>query len=245
MISEDEMKYMSSKGAIVVLIVLSLSIIPSGCSSFRNFTGKWVMNIGRVEFVQKGSEITGVIEGYGGNWHESFQGTVNGNEATFSTDWFGDFTLVIDGDRIRSKSTDVSFCGTRRDVTEELPEGCGFSGKWMVALNPAYAEQTKGVPPPIPVIPEGAYMILTQTAENVTGNMYGGDGKVFDSITGKVNWGKGWKMDGSATIGKATFIINAAETGIEMIFGTGYASQFCAVRDGVPSAYIIFFTCKP
>lgn len=239
------MNHRPSKGKMVVLILLSLSIMFLGCSPSYNFTGMWVMNVGMVDFVQNGNEITGVIKGYGGNWDESFQGTVNGNEATFSTDWFGDFNLVIDGNQIKSNSQEISFCGVRRDVTEQLPIGCGFSGKWIVAPNPAYTEQTTGTPPPISGIPDGAYMILTQSGENVMGDMYGGNGKIFDSITGRVDWGKGWRMHGSMNLGEVAFLINASETGFEIIIGTDSASQFCAVRDGQPSAYIMYFTCQP
>lgn len=205
----------------------------SGCAPANNFAGTWTMNLGKVNFVQNGNEITGAIDGYGGNWKENFQGTVNGKEANINTNWFGNFTLVINGNQIKSKSPDPAFCGIRSVVTEELPKGCGFSGKWILPSKNTF--------------PKGTYMLLMQTAQNVTGDLYDGNGKMLDSVKGSVNWGKGWMMYGTTTQqGDITFYMNSSETGFEIVFGnSSNKQQLCAVREGQTSAYIMYFTCQP
>lgn|SRR5574341_257979 len=213
------------------LFIIAATSLFYGCAPGNNFAGAWIMNIGKVNFVQNGNLLTGVIAGYGGNWNETFQGTINGNEAAFSTDWFGDFTLVLEGDRIKSKSPDLSFCGIRSAVTEELPKGCGFSGKWNLPSNNFY--------------PDGTYILLTQTAQDVSGNIYDSNGKILDAITGSVNWGKGWRMNGTTNLDPVTLNMNSAETGFEIMFDPSNKSHLCAVREGQTSAYLGYFTCQP
>jgi len=199
----------------------------------NKFTGEWVMNIGTVNFVQHGNDVTGTIAGYGGVWNQSMTGKAKGNEVSFSTSYLGDFTLVLDSSRnqLKTKSPDLSFCGIRSDVTQEVPKGCGFTDKWIVAPNN--------------IFPQGTYIVLTQTADQVTGNMYDGNGQIFDSITGTVYWGKGWRMNGTTNLDPVTFIINAAETGFEIVFDPSNNLQLCAVREGQTSAYLGYFTCQP
>jgi len=217
------------------LLIAVLSSITFGCGSVKkSFAGTWTANIGTVNFVQNGSEITGSIQGYGGFWNETLKGTINENdEAVFNTDWLGDFTLVLTDDIFKSKSGEISFCGIRSDKSQELPAGCGFSGKWIV--------------PSKSVFLDGSYMVLKQVGENVTGELYDGNNKSYDSFTGKVDWGKGWRVNGaSKQRGELSLWINASETGFEFIYGNSPNSQqLCAFRDGQASAYIGSFTCQP
>ena len=181
-----------------------------------------------------GDQVAGVIEGYGGFWNETFSGTINENgEAVFSTDWFGDFTLVLTDHTFKSKSSELSFCGIRSDVTEELPAGCGFSGKWLV--------------PSKSVFLPGSYIILKQVGDQVTGDLYNGTDSIYDSFTGEVEWGKGWRANGtSSQRGELTLGINPGETGFEFLYGNqGNSQQLCAVREGQPGAYLGSYTCTP
>jgi hypothetical protein len=215
----------------ILIVLLSGMILGCGPAAVKNnFTGAWTTNIGKVDFQQTGNEVAGKIAGYGGNWNESFTGTVNENgEAVFNTQWFGDFTLVLTGDTFKSKG-ELSFCGIR--ASQELPAGCGFSGKWKVS-------QSKG-------IKNGSYIVLKQVGADVTGDLFDGNNQSYDTFTGKVEWGKGWRMTGtSAAYGELTLDINAAETGFVIIYGSNYDTQLCAVRDGQASAYLGSFTCAP
>jgi hypothetical protein len=216
----------------ILSIILSGMTLGCGPATLPvTFSGAWTTNVGKVNFQQTGNEIVGTIAGYGGFRNEPFTGTVNeSGEAVFSTTWFGDFTLALTGDAFKSKSGKISFCGIRG--SQELPAGCGFSGKWIV--------------PSKSVFPDGSYAVLKQVGESVTGDLFDGANKSFDSIIGKVEWGKGWRMIGtSAQRGEVTLGINAAETGFEIVYGTDFAAQLCAVREGQPSAYISSFTCAP
>ena len=216
------------------ILTFLLGSVVIGCSpaaSPKTFAGAWATNVGKVNLMQEDNKILGSIEGYGGSRNETFGGTINANgEADFSTTWFGDFTLVLGDNTFKSKSSELSFCGIRG--TDELPSGCGFSGKWIV--------------PSKSVFLDGSYMVLKQVGENVTGDLFDGNNKSYDSFTGKVEWGKGWMMVGtSPQRGEVTFWINAAETGFQIVHGNAFDQQLCAVRDGQPSAYIMSFTCEP
>lgn len=217
-------------------LVLALTILPTACGPASlpadSFAGTWTANIGTVNFTQDGDTVTGVIDGYGGAWDETFTGALNENgEAVFSTEWFGDFSLILDGDTFRSATGDTSFCGARgADV--RLPDGCGFSGKWIAASNSPKEE---------------GYMILTQTGNHVTGDFYNALGEKYGAFDGSVDWGKGWRANGTLTErGDLTLWINASETGFELLYGGGdNPNQLCAVRDGIASAHLGYFACEP
>ncbi len=222
--------------------ILLISAVLVGCGSAvtqapapvtGTFAGTWTTNLGTINFVQEGNTITGVIQGYGGNWNETFTGTIDANgEAAFDTQVLGGFSLVLDSeDTFKSTSSELSFCGIRG--SQELPSGCGFSGKWIVPAKHVFLD--------------GSYMILKQVGENVTGDLYDGNDKVYDSFTGKVNWGKGWMANGeSKQRGELSLWMNAAETGFQFMYGnSGNSQELCAVRDGVSSAYLSSFTCEP
>ncbi len=224
------MKTVSSK--IFVLLVL-ISLL-AGCTPRGNtIAGTWIANIGTINFVQKGNKITGTIEGYGGQWNnKTFEGTLTDNQAAFKTEWFDDFTLVFEGNTFKSASPDLGFCGILSNKTNELPAGCGFSGKWTIPDKPGF--------------PSGSYVELKQVKENVTGTFYSGDGKVYDTVSGAVEWGKGWRMNGTTgKHGKITLDINSAETGFMIVTDDfPYDAQLCAVREGQTNAYLGWYYCK-
>lgn len=223
--------------ALLGCLMLALSMSLSGCGPATpaiNFAGTWTANLGTINFVQNGNELTGNIEGYGGNWNETFNGTINEKgEAVFETEILGSFTLILNGeDTFKSISEELSFCGIR-GVNMELPAGCGFSGKWIV--------------PSKSVFLNGSSMVLRQVGGNVTGDLNDENGNSYDSFTGTMEWGKGWRANGeSAQRGDLSLWINSSETGFEFIYGEGGNSQeLCAVREGVDSAYLGSYYCTP
>jgi hypothetical protein len=230
------MHYMKIKFLLGCLIlVLSISLIGCGPAALppSGFAGTWTTNLGMLNIVIKNNEVTASIEGYGGFWNETFTGTINETgEAVFETEILGGFALVLSGDTFRSTNPDLSFCGAR-GVDMELPSGCGFSGKWIVPAKSVFLP--------------GSYMILTQSGATVTGDLYNDNGSVYDTFTGTVDWGKGWRANGmSIKRGELSLWINAAETGFEFIYGVGgNPEELCAVREGVDSAYLNSFYCQP
>ena len=222
----------------ILTLAISTSLIGCGPATVNSsvFAGTWTTNLGAVNIVQKGDELTATIEGYGGNWNEVFTGTVNGdNEAVFDTEVLGEFTLVLSlsmtGDTFESTSTELSFCGIR-GADMELPSGCGFSGKWIV--------------PSKSVFLPGSYMILTQVGENVTGTIYDGNDKTYETFTGVMEWGKGWRANGEySERGEISLWMNASETGFQFMTDKGNIQELCAVREGAESAYLGSFYCEP
>jgi len=218
-----------------LIVALSLSLISCGPATLpaNSFAGTWTTNLGAVNMTVKNKEITAKIEGYGGNWNETFTGTINETgEAVFQTDILGGFTLVLGGDSFSSSNPDLSFCGVR-GVDMELPAGCGFSGKWLTSSR-------------FPATDKG-YIILTQIGAVVIGDMYNAMGEKHEAFTGAVEWGKGWRANGvTLRRGDLSLWMNSSETGFQMIFGNSdNPQQLCAVRDGIKSAYLGYFTCEP
>lgn len=216
-----------------ILVLCVLGSLLMGCTPPGNtIAGTWIANIGKVNFIQKGDKITGTIEGYGGQWNEVFEGTITNNMAVFDTEWFGEFTLVFDGDTFKSGSPDLAFCGIRAGGKNELPAGCGYSGRWNV--------------PPQAAFLEGSYLELKQVEENVTGTFYNGDGIIYDTVSGSVYWGKGWMMDGTtAKHGKIMLDVNAAETGFMITSDEfSYDQHLCAVREGQTKPYLGSYYCE-
>ena len=218
----------------ILILALSASLIGCGpVTQVNSFAGTWTTNLGTINFVQNGTEVTGNIAGYGGNWNETFTGSINENgEAVFDTEVLGGFTLVLhEDDTFKSTSADLSFCGIR-GADMELPAGCGFSGKWIV--------------PSKSVFLPGSYMLLKQVGENVTGEIFDGNGNAYESFNGKMEWGKGWRANGTyKERGEISLWMNAAETGFEFVGPKGNIQQLCAVRDGADSAYLGSFYCEP
>jgi hypothetical protein len=218
----------------ILILALSTSLIGCGpVTQVNSFAGTWTTNLGMINFVQDGNDLTGNIEGYGGFWNETFTGTINENgEAVFETEVLGDFTLVLnEDDTFKSTSADLSFCGIR-GVDMELPAGCGFSGKWIV--------------PSKSVFLPGSYMILKQVGENVTGTIYDENDNDYETFTGVMEWGKGWRANGEySERGEISLWMNSAETGFQFMTSKGNIQELCAVREGVDSAYLSSFYCEP
>lgn len=217
-----------------LMIILGVSLIGCGPAqlSAESFAGTWTTNLGTVNFTQNGDEVTGDIEGYGGFWNESFAGTLaeNGN-ANFETEILGNFTLIIIGDTLKSSNPELSFCGIR-GADMELPQGCGFSGKWFV--------------PSKHVFLPGSTIILKQVGENVSGEIFDENGNPYETFNGVMEWGKGWRANGQfSERGEISLWMNAAETGFEFMSENGNSQQLCAVREGVDSAYLSSFYCEP
>ena len=217
-------------------IILVAAIALTGCGPLTpasSFAGTWTTNLGTINFMQNGNELTGTIEGYGGFWNETFTGSINENgEAVFDTEVLGSFTLALNSENtFRSTSTDLSFCGIR-GVDMELPAGCGFSGKWIV--------------PSKSVFLPGSYMTLKQVGENVTGTIYDENDNDYETFTGVMEWGKGWRANGEySERGEISLWMNAAETGFQFMSEKGNIQELCAVREGVDSAYLSSFYCEP
>lgn len=217
-----------------LILAFSISLIGCGPASLpiSGFAGTWTTNLGTVNMVVKNSEVTLNIKGYGENWNETFTGTINENgEADFETEILGNFSLALNGDTFKSTSSDLSFCGVR-GVDMELPAGCGFSGKWIV--------------PSKHVFLPGSYMLLKQVGENVSGEIFDGNGNPYESFNGKMEWGKGWRANGEfSERGEISLWMNAAETGFEFMGEKGNIQQLCAFRDGVTGVYLSNFACQP
>ena len=219
----------------ILTLAISASLVGCGPATINSsaFAGTWTTNLGTMNFVQNGNEVTGNMEGYGGNWNETFTGTLNeSGEAVFQTKILGDFTLTLNGENtFKPTSTELSFCGIR-GADMELPSGCGFSGKWIV--------------PSKSVFLPGSYMVLTQIGENVTGTIYDENDNDYETFTGVMEWGKGWRANGAyKERGKISLWMNASETGFEFMTDKGNIQQLCAVREGIESAYLGSFYCKP
>jgi hypothetical protein len=218
-----------------LILTLSTSLIGCGPAVLpsNTFAGTWTTNLGIVNFVQSGDKVTGIIDGYGGFWNETFSGTISKNgETVFDTELLGGFTLVLDGQgAFKSTSPDLSFCGVR-GADAELPAGCGFSGKWIATSG---FDANEG------------HLILTQTGGNVTGGIYNSLGEKYQTFNGTVDWGKGWRANGTTSLnGDLSLWINASETGFELIYGDGGNPQkLCAIRDGISSAYLSSYYCEP
>ncbi|MBK6794681.1 MAG: hypothetical protein IPG80_19530 [Anaerolineales bacterium] len=218
----------------LLIFVIGTCIIGCGPATMASssFAGTWTTNLGTVNFIQNGDKLTGNIAGYGGFWNETFSGSINENgEAFFETEVLGSFTLVAEGENnFKSTSTELSFCGVRGE-NMELPAGCGFSGKWN---SRSELREDEG------------YLLLTQTGETVTGDLYNIMGEKYETFTGTVEWGKGWRANGTTKQrGNLSLWINSSETGFELMYGdSGNPQKLCAVRDGLASAYLFSYTCE-
>jgi hypothetical protein len=200
----------------------------------------WTTNLGKIVIFQNDNRITMLIDGYGSWWHAPIEGTLNENEAVFEDNpLLGEFTIVFEENTFKTKPQEagdpdwqLSFCGVRSNITDELPAGCGFSGKWIIASNDDF--------------PEGSYLEMKQVAGTVTGNFYDGTNTVLETITGDVYWGKGWRLLGNTEMrGAVTLDINPAGTGIGIIYGETEPSGLCAVREGYQKARLPYLLCEP
>lgn len=196
--------------------------------------GLWITNVGRLNLRQDGSgEITATMEGYGDlRRQDVLQGTLNGDAVTLNSQMLGDLNLTFSDNTFKTvDGSRNAFCGIRASVSDELPAGCGFSGKWLLAPNSFF--------------PGSSYVVLKQTAGNVNGDFYDGKDNAFDKFTGQVSWGKGWWLGGKNEKGHTiTLMMNSFETGFEYIYDDLYQLKLCAVRDGFNSADLGNFICS-
>jgi hypothetical protein len=209
-------------------------LVPSVSTTPAQVDGLWITNVGKLNLKQDGSgEITGITDSYGDTGRQdTLQGTVSGNTVTLNSQMLGDLNLTFSGDTFKTADgSRVAFCGIRASVSNELPAGCGFSGKWMLAANSFF--------------PGGSYVVLKQTAGNVIGDFYDGKDNAFDKLTGQVSWGKGWWLGGKNEKGHTiTLMMNSFETGFEYIYDDLYQLKLCGVRDGLNNADLGNFICK-
>jgi hypothetical protein len=196
--------------------------------------GLWATNVGMLILRQNGPEVTGTTNSYGDlGRQDTLQGTLNGDTITMNSQMLGDLSLIFSGNIFKTADGNrASFCGIRASESHELPEGCGFSGKWILA--------------PDSFFPGGSIMVLKQVDGNVTGDFFDGKGNTFDKLTGQVTWGKGWWLGGKNEKGHTiTLMMNSFETGFEYIYDDLYQLKLCAVRDGLNSADLGNLICTP
>ena len=199
-----------------------------------NMDGMWTTNVGRLTLKQTGPEITGSMDGYGQPGPQDLlQGSWTGSTAALNSQMLGDLDLVFSGDTFSTApGSRVTFCGIHAGGSEELPAGCGFSGIWALTGGNFF--------------PGESIMVLKQVGENVSGDLYDGKGNAFDKLTGRVEWGKGWRVNGKNEKGHSiTLVMNSFETGFEYIHDDLYQLQLCAVRQGMSGVDLGNFICTP
>ncbi|MBK9604884.1 MAG: hypothetical protein IPO36_24115 [Anaerolineales bacterium] len=167
--------------------------------------GLWITNIGRLDLKQdvNGSgEITATTDSYGDLGRQDvLQGTVNGDTATLNSQMLGDLTLVFSGNTFTTvKDSPVSFCGIRASESNELPDGCGFSGTWILAADSFFPQGTTVVLKQV----NGMYQVIFMMEKGAI---------VFDTLAGSGYLGKGvgicWHERKGHTI---TLMMNPSET---------------------------------
>jgi hypothetical protein len=213
----------------IFLVIALLTIFLSACQPKpTGFTGTWFTNIALVSFTQEGDIVTGRVEGYGGYWSFELSGAVTDSTLTFDGDTpLGPLAIVLarDSQTFQSADPSVSFCGSR---AAELPDGCGFTGTWNLKSD---------------LVPEGSLAKLTQSGSSITGAVYGPDKKEITSLNGAVEWGKGWQGVGTNDWGDFVLSMTADEKAFQVAAGDQFGNEWCGLRKGESSAYVMFFTC--
>jgi hypothetical protein len=212
-----------------LFVIVLFAILLSACQPKETgFTGKWTGNVAIVTLAQNGDQVTGSVEGYGGQWTFDVAGTVSGSFLTFAGDTpLGPLAIVLseDGKTFQSMDPTLAFCGTRDAV---LPDGCGFSGKWNLKTD---------------LVPAGGYAKLTQTGASVTGAVYGSNNAELVPLNATVSWGKGWQAEGTNDWGNFILNLTADERAFELSAGDQFGQEWCGLREGETSAYVFFFDC--
>ena len=155
------------------------------------FEGRWYTHIAQLDLVQDGTQVTGTVAGYDGNWNFEIAGTVSdtgvGNILAVSeSDVVGAFALTLSDDGQLIRGTDeepMNWCGVRDDAfpDDALPDGCGYSGTWSI-FSQDY------------ITPIGSYLELVQTRGVVTGTLLSLEQTPLQTIKGEVKWGKGYQL---------------------------------------------------
>jgi len=213
----------------LLLIVVLLAAFLSACGPAKiDFTGTWTGNVATVILTQTGNQVTGSVEGYGGHWTFPVTGTVSGSILTFEGETpLGALAIVLSSNGKTFKSADpaMAFCGTRDSV---LPAGCGFSGNWNLKSD---------------LVPAGSVAKLTQTGANVTGSVVGPDGATLTPLNATVSWGKGWQGVGTNAWGDFVLSMTTDEKAFQIAAGSDFGKEWCGLREGETSAYVMYFTC--
>jgi hypothetical protein len=211
------------------LIVVLLTALLSACGPKKvDFTGKWTANVGILTLTQSGDKVTGSVEGYGGSWNFTVSGTVSESTLTFEGETpLGPLAIILADDAQTFHSADpaVSFCATRETT---LPDGCGFSGEWKIHST---------------LVPAGSIAKLTQSLDSVAGAVYGPDGAQIATLDATVNWGKGWQAVGINEWGDFVLSMTADEKAFELAAGGQFGQQWCGLREGETTAYVMYFDC--
>jgi hypothetical protein len=213
----------------ILLVVILCAALLSACTPKETgFTGTWTGNVAIVTLKQDGENVTGTIEGYGGYWNVTVAGKVSGSTLTFDGDTpLGKLAIILADDSQSFHSADpaTAFCASRKST---LPEGCGFSGTWKLKSD---------------LVPAGSVAKLTQSIASVTGSVYGPDGKVLVPLNATVNWGKGWQAIGANAWGDFTLSMTADEKAFGLAANNQFSNEWCGLREGESSAYVMYFTC--
>lgn len=212
----------------ILLVTILLAALLPACAPQAGFTGTWTANVGIVTLKQNGDEVTGSVEGYGGQWNFPVSGVISGTILTFTGETpLGSLAIVLSADSKTFKSADpaTAFCGTRDSI---LPAGCGFSGNWNLKSD---------------LVPAGSVAKLTQAGAKVTGSVVGPDGATLTPLNATVSWGKGWQAVGANDLGEFVLSMTADEKAFELAWAAPPGGEWCGLREGETSAYVMYFTC--
>jgi hypothetical protein len=217
------------KTRILLIAVLCAALLSACGPKETGFTGTWTGNVAIVTLKQDGENVTGTIEGYGGTWNVAVSGKIIGATLTFDGDTpLGPLAIVLadDGQSFKSADPATAFCASRATT---LPEGCGFSGTWKMKSD---------------LVSAGSVAKLTQTISSVTGSVFGPDGTKLTPLNATVNWGKGTQAVGANTWGDFVLSITADEKAFQLAAGGQFGKEWCGLREGEISAYVLYFTCE-
>jgi len=212
----------------LLLIVTLLAMFLSACQTKADFSGTWITNVALVTFKQDGDKVTGTVEGYGGYWNFDLSGTVKDSTLTFDGDTpLGKLAIVLanNGKSFKSADATIAFCGSRQT---KLPDGCGFTGTWKLNAD---------------IAPAGSVAKLQQSGSDITGAVYTSDGKKVTALNASVEWGKGWQAVGTNDWGDFVLSMTADEKAFQLSAGGQFGNEWCGLRKGESSAYVMFFTC--
>jgi hypothetical protein len=120
--------------------------IPAGPAPL-DFSGHWFTNFGTLDIVQNGRDVTGTY--YNGflTTTGSITGSVSGDHLSGSLPGspdpkidltLGSGGLTFDGQRIGGGTQSGKWCGAKPG--HHFPNGCSFSGQWMILREPANAD---------------------------------------------------------------------------------------------------------
>jgi len=212
-------------GAAMILLIPGLLAACGG--SGASFAGTWNTNVAKLTLSQEGSNITGLLEGYGDSHRQELTGKVDGDTLTFEgQNPLGLTPIQIDsrGDTFHSSDPSRAFCGSRANI---LPDGCGFSGKWKLNAPDLF--------------PPGSYAVLRQEVDKVSGSIFDANGAELMRVDAQVVWTEDW----AAHWRNFTATMSRDEKAFQITLdGSPPTGPWCGVRDGLTSAPLPSFTCS-